>query len=147
MVFGSHEVTWLVSGLGLRFTFVRLDHALEVFLHPKTSYIIIIINETDLKSSISKRRIMMFPGARNLAVNHLPLGRVLVVETWTSNYKPDGKALVTCQKTSIVMSLIVVFFPRSATSRSFPAFDVVHAVIGLLGRHVLFVTRWFCYLL
>lgn len=40
------------------------------------------------------------------------------------------------------MSLIVVFFPRSATSRGFPAFDVVHAVMGLLGSHVLFVTRW-----
>ena len=34
-------------------------------------------------------------GAKNIAVNHLPLERGLAVQTWTSNPKPDGKALVT----------------------------------------------------
>ena len=38
---------------------------------------------------------MMFQGAKKLAVNHLPLERGLDVQTWTSNRKPDGKALVT----------------------------------------------------
>ena len=34
-------------------------------------------------------------GAKNIAVNHLPLERGLAVQTWTSNPKPDSKALVT----------------------------------------------------
>ena len=35
------------------------------------------------------------PAKKNLAVNHLPLERGLAVQTWTSNRKPDGKALIT----------------------------------------------------
>ena len=41
-----------------------------------------------------KRRIVMFYGAKNFAVNHLPLECGLVVHTWTSNRQPDGKGLV-----------------------------------------------------
>ena len=37
----------------------------------------------------------MFSGAKNPAVDHLPLERSLAVQTLTSNRKPDGKALVT----------------------------------------------------
>ena len=37
----------------------------------------------------------MFLGCKNLAINHLPLERDLAVQTWTSNHKSDGKALVT----------------------------------------------------
>lgn len=37
----------------------------------------------------------MFQGAKNLAVNHLPLEGGLAVQNETSNRKPNGKALVT----------------------------------------------------
>ena len=37
----------------------------------------------------------MFLGPKNLVVNYFPLERGLAVRTWTSNRKPDGKALVT----------------------------------------------------
>ena len=42
-----------------------------------------------------KRGIVMFQGAKNLAVNRLPLERGLAVQMWTSNRKPDSKAMVT----------------------------------------------------
>ena len=37
----------------------------------------------------------MFSGAKHLAANHVPLERGPAVQTWTSNRKPDGKALIT----------------------------------------------------
>ena len=55
VVFGSHEFTSLVSGLGFKVHLCTAGPSTRGFFDPKTSYIIIIINETDLKSSISSQ--------------------------------------------------------------------------------------------
>ena len=63
----------------------------------------------------------MFLGCKNLAVNHLPLERDLVVQTWTTNltarhwsrdfltFAVHGKY----RKTSILSSLFALFEPPS----------------------------------